>query len=126
MSQTVTVRAANPYDFDSAELEEVAQIIRAAASELDVQVMERSERGYGVNAGETLDLLLNTTITSAISIAMPALVAWARARWKHEREEHPELPPRQRSVRIIYGPTGEVLRSVVVDLPDGEPSEENS
>lgn len=123
MSETVTLRAANPYDFTPEELAEAAALIRDAAPSLNVQVLDRTERGYGVNAGETLDLLLDTALTSAVTLALQAAADWMKERTRREREEHPELPPRERTVRVLYGPNNEVLSEVTVDLRDGEPQE---
>jgi hypothetical protein len=120
---TVRLRAANPYDFTPDELSEVAALVQGAAPTLDVQVWDRTERGYGVSAGETLDLLIDSTLTSAVTIALQAAVDWMRERTRRERDEHPELPPRERTVRVLHGPNGEVLSRVTVD-EEAEPQPE--
>lgn len=112
---TVTLRAPNPYDFTPEELAEAAALIRGAAPSLDVEVLDQAEHGYGVDAGETLDLLVNSAVPAVIGVAVQAAVDWMKKRLQRERDEHPELPPRQRTVRVLHGPNGEVLSRVTVD-----------
>ncbi|SHN37858.1 hypothetical protein SAMN05216499_1572 [Actinacidiphila paucisporea] len=118
---TVTLRAPNPYDFTPEELAEAAALIRDAAPSLDVNVLDHTENGYGVDAGETLDLLVNSAAPAVMGVAVQAAVDWMRGRLRRERDEHPELPPRQRTVPVLHGPNGEVLSRVTVDDDETEP-----
>jgi hypothetical protein len=118
---TVTLRAPNPYDFTPEELAEAAALIRDAAPSLEVDVLDHTEHGYGVDAGETLDLLVNSAVPAVVGVAVQAAVDWMKERLRRERDEHAELPPRQRTVRVLHGPNGEVLSRVTIDEGETEP-----
>lgn len=119
----VTLRAPNPYDFTPEELAEAAALIRNAAPSLNVDVLDHTEHGYGVDAGETLDLLVNSAVPAVMAVAVQAAVDWMKERLRRERDEHPELPPRPRTVRVLHGPNGEVLSRVTID-DEAEPQSE--
>jgi hypothetical protein len=123
----VVIRAGNPHDFTAEELEELAAIMRSADVHLGVSIDHRLEHGYGVSPWEVVEVIA-TLGGAAGAVQMTArsfraAVTWARRRWEKDRLEHPNEAPRPRSVRLIYGPDGSVLRQVSIDQPDGEPNE---
>lgn len=117
----------NPYDFSADELEEVADIVRAAEPDLEIEAGAHPERGYGVSTYEVIDIVSTVggagSVVVSVTTGLNAVIKWARARWTRDREEHPDENPRPRLVRVLYGPTGEVLLRVAIDEPDGEPEE---
>jgi hypothetical protein len=119
----------NPYDFSQEELGALAAEITERIPAADISVKFRNERGYGVSLVEVIRVW--TDIADAVKAAAEAgavialAVGWMRSRWRKDRDDHPDEPPRPRSV-MLYGPGGEVLRSVRIDAPDGAPMEEES
>ncbi|MFE4622110.1 hypothetical protein [Streptomyces mirabilis] len=124
----IALRAPNPYDFTPQELEEIVSLLREDP-ELQVTVDVQPERGYGVTPIEVVVLVFvgKAVASGALAyggeVAVKKAVGWARDRWRREREEQPELPPRPRRIQILYGPDDQVLREIAIDLPDGEPQE---
>lgn len=122
----VSLRPTNPYEFTDQELEDLAAQLSEIDEAVAVQINEPPQRGYGVHASEVLHLFLETGLTGAFeavgSKVIESTITWAQARWKKELEQQPQLPPRARVV-TIYGPKGEVLKDVRIDLPDGQPQE---
>ncbi len=122
----VSVRPTNPYEFTDLELEDLAAQLSEIDEAVAVQINVPPQRGYGVHASEVLHLFLETALTGGFEAVgvkvIESTIGWAQARWKKEQQEQPELPPRARVV-TIYGPRGEVLKDVRIDLPDGQPRE---
>lgn len=111
----------NPHDFE--DLEAFAESLRTADPELEVAVVRRSERGYGVTLLEVLNVWWD--VVEAISniggayAVFDLVVDYAKARWRKDREEHGDRA-RPRSV-TLYGPDGRPIKSVRIQGPDGEP-----
>ncbi|MCX4436572.1 hypothetical protein [Streptomyces mirabilis] len=124
---SVYIVTPNPYDFSDDELEEVAEVAKEADPSLDLGTGAQHERGYGVDTYEVLDVIATTGGAAAavdqVRVALTAVTKWARARWTRDRDEHPDENPRPRMIRVLYGPTGEVLLRVAIDEPDGEPEQ---
>ncbi|WP_405993074.1 hypothetical protein [Streptomyces sp. NBC_00986] len=124
----ISLRSANPYDFSQEELEQVASLLREEP-ELEVTVDVQPERGYGVTPIEVVVLafigkaLAGGAIGAVGEMAVKKVAHWARARWRREKEAHPEFPPRPTMIQVLYGPGGDVLKEILIDLPDGEPRE---
>ncbi|MER7839183.1 hypothetical protein ABTY98_25745 [Streptomyces sp. NPDC096040] len=120
----------NPYDFSGDELDEVVKVVKSADPSLDLEAGAQYERGYGVDTYEVLDVIATTGGAAAavnqVRVALTALTKWTRARWTRDRDEHPDENPRPRMIRVLYGPTGEVLLRVAIDEPEGEPEEVDS
>ena len=118
----------NPHDLGRAELDELAAEIREENPDLDVEVFIGEEHGYGTTAGEVLRMYLEigeiAGDTAAIMAPFYGAVRWAKRRWGKDRDEHPEGEPRPRYV-TLYGPDGTALKSVRIDLPDGEAIEDD-
>lgn len=113
----------NPHDFTDGGLEEF-QVAMAQEFETDVIIDRREERGQGVTFVEILHIWIE-----AGEIASPAIIAkqvggWLRTRRRSEAEITPK--PRTR-LADIYGPTGELLKSVRVEndtVQISEPSQD--
>jgi hypothetical protein len=117
----------NPFDFTRDELDAIAAEIGEQIPNVDVSIKLRDERGYGVSLVEVMRI--STEVADAVKATAEAagvialIVAWMRSRWNKDRKDHPDGRPRPRSV-VLYGPNGEILRSVQIDAPDGAPVEE--
>lgn len=124
----IIIRPGNPYDFTADELSELLTLLRSDQASESIEVELLTERGYGVSPWEIIEIIgaiggaAETVKLSAVMVHRAT--AWARERWQKDRSEHPNEPPRPRGVRLIYGPDGSVLRAISIDLPDGEPTEE--
>ncbi|MBM9505035.1 hypothetical protein [Actinacidiphila acididurans] len=130
---TVFITPPNPYDFELSELTELAETLQTEDRNSSIQVKPQSERGYGADATECIDLLIfiggasaKGALGYASGVVVKKTIEWARDRWKRDREENTGLEPRPRMVRVIWGPNGEVIRRVSIDLPDGEPVDTDS
>ncbi len=124
----VVVRPGNPFDFEETELEELTTQLSSVEPDFEVQLEFRHERGYGVSPYEVVELV-STWGGAAAAVGMSARMLraaarWAHARWLKDKDEHPNETPRPRTVRVIYAPDGSVIRQVAIDLPDGEPRED--
>ncbi len=120
------LEAGNPHDLGRDDLEPLAQIIRAECVDLDVKVYVREEQGYAVTFAEVLRLYVEAGELAGDTAALLApfwvAVRWMRRRWQDDKASHPNEGPRTRYV-TLYGPDGRGLKSVKIDLPEGEPEE---
>lgn len=116
----------NPHDLSREELEALATGLRGEHEDFDVEVFTGDERGYGTTFGEVLRIYLElgevAGATAAISAPFVFAVRWTRARWHKDMDEHPGQNPRPRYVSLL-GPDGRELKTVRIDLPDGEPED---
>ena len=98
--------------------------ILAADPEVAVEVVMPEERGYGVTLHEVLRIWTevkeseNAIFQTVVGVKLA--VEWMRKRWQKDSDDHPGQRPRPRSV-LIYGPNGEPLERVQIDLPAGQP-----
>jgi hypothetical protein len=121
------IRPGNPYDFEDGGLQTLADEIRAADTDIVIDIDPRSERGYGVTPWEVVEIV--ATIGGAAEAvrltakSVSVAVAWMRRRWQKDCGEHAGQPPRPRSVLLLL-PDRTLLRKISIDLPDGEPTEE--
>ena len=112
---TVIIRARK--DVPAEEMEEIAQAIRRLDPDCDVQVDITERTGYGVTWFKVLQIVLEGSKYAGTAAAgaaakkiAEAIIDWARAQFTKSK--------RPVSFSIIYGPHGEVLKSVIVK-PDG-------
>jgi hypothetical protein len=121
----VLLEPGNPYDMSVDELAGLQAEIIEAVPDVDVFPALRPEAGYGVTFVEVLHVWIQVSeaVDAAAVIAgvTTKVVAWMRRRWQVDQEEHPGTA-RPRNV-VIYGPTGEPLREVGIEMPMGEPVE---
>jgi hypothetical protein len=118
----------NPYDFDADDLESLRAELEEEFKGLKVAVAPPPVRGYGVTLHEVISVWNVavdvagdfTTLSTAVGGPIALIVAWMRRRARREREEHPNAPPRPRSVELL-GRDGEVIKTVVIDDPDKDP-----
>jgi hypothetical protein len=103
-------------DVPAEEMEEIAQAIRGLHLDCDVRVDITERTGYGVTWFKVLHIVLEGSIFAATAAAgaaakkiAEAVIDWASAQFTKSN----------RPVSVsIYGPDGDVLKSVVVK-PDG-------
>jgi hypothetical protein len=102
-------------DFEG-ELEDIASSLSAALPDTEVEVQDPSTAPpgfFGLELGEVLMVILPFTGEHLASTAIDIIIEKLRAARKKRRDEDP--PPR---IVKIYGPNGEVLKTVEID--DGE------
>jgi hypothetical protein len=52
------------------------------------------------------------------------LIKMLRGRWQRDRDEHPAPEKPRPRVFNLYNENDELIQSVIIDLPDGEPVEQ--
>jgi hypothetical protein len=111
----------NPHDFEN--LEELAAELGAEG--LDAQVVRRDETGYGTTFFEVLRIWLY--IVEGVRAANDThkvtshVVRWLRDRWQADLERTGKPRPR---TFTLYNQFDEPTYSVMIDLPDSEPAEQ--
>jgi hypothetical protein len=119
---------ANPYDYDPGELEQLARDLEAEVPGLSAVPIRRPEVGAGGPLMEVLHVWLDLNRFAGENPLDVAAAGWIigqlRKRWLRDREAHP--PPERPRPRVfnLYNENDELVQSVVIDMPDGEPVEE--
>jgi hypothetical protein len=126
---TLLLDPANPHDWDAGELEQFARDLEAETAGVSAVAIRRPEEGYGGPLIEVLHVWQEYSSAAGGVATTGAGVAWiSRAlqkRWRRDREDHPEPEkPRSRAFNL-YNENDELIRSVSIDLPDGEPVEQD-
>jgi hypothetical protein len=126
---TLLLDPANPHDWDAGELEQFARDLEAETAGVSAVAVRRPEEGYGGPLIEVLHVWQEYSNTIGGIAPTAAGATWIikalQKRWRRDREEHPE-PERPRSRAFnLYNENDELIRSVSIDLPDGEPVEQN-
>lgn len=142
----IVLQPANPLDLRPEDLEELAQDIREAATDYEVRIAGDEivdPRRRGVTWWEVLTVWLPAASDNlGLVIVIAQAVAWARRRLKKEqaeqvRQHEEELAKRTRRrgrkpvARVshrpkyieILGPSGEVLKAVLIEDPENEPKD---
>lgn len=126
---TLLLDPANPHDFDPGELEQLALDLEVDAPGLTAVAVRRPEEGYGGPLMEILHVWqeysgdIGAIATTAAGTRW--LIKQLQSRWLRDRDEHPE-PERPRArVFNLYDDNDKLVRSVVIDLPDGEPVDQD-
>ena len=117
----VTIRSRNPLRITLNEAEELAQAVRPLAPDIKVEVeAEEQQQGtYGVTFFQIIEIVLPTAAIVGQELVQEitkAGIEWARARFKRKKTGNPVYIP-------IYGPDGEILKSVVVKNATDEPED---
>ena len=122
----VFIEPGNPYDIGRADLEELATFVREGEPKFVVEISIGEEQGYGVTFAEVLRLYMDAGEiagdTAALFAPLWIAVGWMRARWTRDKENHEGEQPRTRYV-TLYGADGNKLKSIKIEMPDGEPEE---
>lgn len=119
MMTQVTLTPGNALDFEEFELEELAAEVSREAG-VQVALATREQRGRAVTWWEVVDFVVSEAGGEAVGAVVIAAVAWAARRVKKAREATPDRLPRPVWVNV-YGPNGDVLKSVQVPNRDEEP-----
>lgn len=120
----IILEPANPYDFaDDDDLERLASEIYDATGKPTV-VAFRPERGYGGPFFEAIHVWIPWQgIGGGLAVKVIELVVRSQvARWKRDRAEDPDTPPRPRTV-TIYDGGGGALKSIEIDATTGDEPE---
>ncbi len=123
-SGTLIVEAANPYDFNEGELDALAEELGGELDGVEVSVHRRTEEGYGGPLPEIIQIWQAAGGWAEDAVALGVVVKCAggflRERWLADRDScGPDECPRGRAV-TIFDANGKPLKSVQIDLPDGE------
>ncbi len=104
----------NPHDFTDGDLESLRDEL---AQELDTSVAidRREERGQGVTFIEILHVWMEIGEVASTGLLATRLATWLLSRRSKEAEDTDR--PRPRSANI-YGPTGEILKTVRVEADE--------
>jgi hypothetical protein len=114
----IIIEPKNPLDLTPEEAEELAKAIRISYPKYEVQVKSNGYRGYGVTLYQVITITVLGAVTEEIIKQIVKLsIDWARERLKQKRSA------RTTSI-TIYGPKGQVLKSVVVKNATDEPEDE--
>ena len=125
MPDLIVVRTKNANDITTEEAEQIAQAIRELKPNCEVLVRAHLMEGRGITWFEILSITLSAGAWATREIAEEAAkeitkraVAWARERFRGRRSGS------KRPVYIpIYGPDGEVVKSVLVKNATDEPED---
>lgn len=118
MSKKIIIQPKNPLDIIPEEAEELARAIRVSYPKYKVQVKINGYKGYAVTLYQVITIAVLGAVTEGIIKQIAKLaVDWARERFKQKQSA------RTTSI-TIYGPRGEVLKSLVVKNATDEPEDE--
>ncbi len=124
---TLILDPANPNDFNPGELEQLCRDLEAQAPGLSVVPVRRPEEGYGGPLIEVLHVWQEYSAAAgglAVTAAgVKAIITALQQRWHRDREQHPAPEKPRPRVFNLYNENDELIRSVMIDLPDGEPLE---
>jgi len=113
----IIIQPKNPLDLTPEEAEELAKAIRISYPRYKVQVKIDGYKGYAVTLYQVITVAVLAAVTEEIVKQIVKLsVDWARERFKQNRSA------RTTSI-MIYGPKGEVLKSLVVKNATDEPED---
>lgn len=119
---TFCIQPGNPYDFNSDELEDLLNEVRSQAVGADVVLQKKTEHGYGVTLYEVIQVVADVRGAGG-DLVIGYVVAWMTKRWKRDKDAGRR--PRPRSV-VLLDLEGNVLRTIEIDEPNGEPHESRS
>jgi hypothetical protein len=106
----IIIESQNPNDIQKDDLFDVAEKINKE-TEIVVTFGSREQVGYGVTWYEVLHVWLPDAGKVLLGTVLKELIFWARDRMKKKSKTRPK------SINI-YGPNGEVLKSVVIKNQD--------
>jgi hypothetical protein len=114
---TIVLRTANPLDIPPKELDDLAQAIRDLDPDYRVEVTSGDPRGVAVTWWEVIACSVpwDDLRSAAAGAVVAETISWLRRRFQ-------KAPRRPKSVSIL-GPTGTVLKRVVLKTPDDESEE---
>jgi hypothetical protein len=110
----IIIQPKNPLDLIPEEAEELAKAIRVSYPKYKVQVKTNGYKGYAVTLYQVITIaVLGAATEEIIKQIVKLSVNWARERLKQKRSAR----------TTIYGPKGEVLKSLVVKNATDEPED---
>jgi hypothetical protein len=119
----VILDPANPHDFELSELQDLAAQLQPKLPDAEITPVLRSEEGYGGPWSEVLYIWLEVKDNVDAIGFLAVAIAWSKKRWHRDRDKHPPPEkPRPRTITVIQEET--ITRTVTIDLPDGEPVDE--
>lgn len=114
----IIIQPKNPLDITPEEAEELAKAIRVSYPKYKVQVKINEYRGYAVTLYQVITIAVLSAVTEEIIKQIIKLsVDWARERFK-------QIQSARATSITIYGPKGEVLKSLVVKNATDESEDE--
>jgi len=118
----IVIRSKNPARITLEEAEELAEAIRPLTLNTNINVegsdSERRPGTYGVTFFQIIEIVLPTAALvgkELIQEVTKAAVQWARSRFKRKKGTPIYIP--------IYGPDGDIVKSVVIKNDTDEPED---
>ena len=122
MPDTILINSKNPNDITLEEGEEIAEMLRRLHPDCDVQVLGQQRDGTGVTWFEVLYISLGFAakelVQQAVKMIADSVIAWVRERFKKLR-----VNSKRPVYVVIYGPDGEIVKSVLVRNATEEPED---
>lgn len=113
----IIVRPKNPRDIVPEEAEELAKAIRVCCPKYEVQVKINGYRGYAVTWYEVIEIAVVSGLTGeVVRLISKVTINWARERFKQKESGRPKAI-------VIFGPKGEVLKSLHLKNATDEPED---
>jgi hypothetical protein len=119
----VILDPANPHDFELSELQDLAAQLQAELLDAEITPVLRPEEGYGGPWSEVLYVWLEVKDNVDAIGFLAVAIAWLKQRWERDRDKHPP-PGKPRSRTLHVYEEEKTTRIIRIDLPDGEPVEE--
>lgn len=117
----IVVRSRNSARITLEEAEELAQAVRPLVPNINVRAEGNEPRQgtYGVTFFQIVEIVLTTTAAlvgkETVQEITKAAIEWARERFKRKKGTPVYIP--------IYGPDGEIVKSVVIKNATDEPED---
>jgi len=108
-------------DFED-ELDAVADSIRAATTDFDVQIRDPTiapPGAFGPELSEVLTVILPTAADHVLAAVIDSIMSKLRGAWRRRTANQPA-----KRIARIYGPKGEVLATVEVPDTDADAAED--
>jgi hypothetical protein len=117
VSKKIIVRPKNPRDIVPEEAEELAKAIRVCCPKYKVQVKINGYKGYAVTWYEVIEIAVVSGLTGeVVRLISEVAIDWARERFKQKQSGRPKAI-------TIFGPKGEVLKSLHLKNAIDEPED---
>jgi hypothetical protein len=117
MSKKIIVRPKNPRDIVPEEAEQLAKAIRVCCPKYKVRVKINGYKGYAVTWYEVIEIAVVSGLTGeVVRLISKVAIDWARERFNQKQSGRPKAI-------TIFGPKGEVLKSLTLKNATDEPED---
>lgn len=132
----ILIQPGNPYDLQAEDLEDLVEAIREIYPDNEIRLAYNDQVGHQVTLYEVVTVWIPAASdNAALLLLVGQAVAWAIRRFRGEEQEQNDQGDETQASEIdiqykyrpksitILGPTGEVLKSLVVHSPHDEPED---